>query len=1394
MPDSVAPPPTSGANHQEFSIVESIQASPIRAGRYEVHGVMGEGGMATVRRARDLTSDASIALKCLHAPDADKPDRALRARVLFEREYHVLSQLAHPRVVRVHDYHVDEQGPFYTMELLDGGDLHTLAPVDWRRACALIRDVCSVVALLHSRRLIHRDLSPRNVRCTADGRAKLIDLGAVIPMGPVKQVVGTASICAPEVLGLEALDARSDLYSLGATLYYALTGRHAYPARDFNHVRKLWGEPIAPPSAIAHDVPAELDALVMSLLSLDLDARPAHAAEVLERLSGIAGLPNDEQLHVSHAYLISPTLVGREASLGRVRKKLGRALERRGSSTLVLGEQGVGRSRFAAASVLEGKLLGFVALRADSIDGQRGDYGGVRALAAQLLDNLPEASLEAARPLAAVLAHAVPELLKRMPEIVLETFADPQLKRPRIQQALREWLIAVSRHKPLLIAIDDVDRVDEPTSALAALLAREIGKHRVTLLATARSTGAQPMFGAMKMLHDTSTKLALEPLEAGDVADLVRSLFGQTQHLEPLAQRMFEVAGGNPCDVMALAQQLLDRNVVRYEAGSWLIPARLGEQELPRTLSLAQRARVEALGTLALQLTRTLAYAPELKIGFDEGQLLLGGIDPSGMIRALDELLVSGILLASAGRFELAQKSYVELLKQGVSSEAERAIRRALATLFEARGDQFRLAQELMRSGDEQRGVDVLLDHARASQVVTDGDSDAYQRLLRELPADWFATYARAIELCRASGRPRVDVHTLFGRMASFSPGGNGDCIAGRSLLAQLKHDAGIDIYLSLEPAMDPLERLKKSFELAAQRHLAMPEIERVLEPAAALRPLAQACILICGWVATRLDVDLWSELPPLQQLEPLSPALGVVHLLNEGVGKRITARYEQARALYGAVLARLDQPDRAGLDETYRLYAKRGVTVGLGMIEAPMGLPSALERVRALKGSALHEINAAQIEMLYRLWQGDARGAEEAKQRADVLRLQNSGRSLFEGGHLMAEITAYAASDDLLRVKQTLDGIALMASNLPAWVPILRYARGEYQRIRGNHGEALAELTGALELTAPGRHQMWCDIAGAQVRVLEALGRSDEACELGARLARDAEAAGLHFAQNPLKLALACALASADDHIGGATLASEVVDDLRALGTTGLHLGLAYEARARVALRAGDREAYVAAASRCGEIFRSVGNRALVAKHERLLQEGRSESAAALTAGSAALLSSLATATHMTTALSSCPGPRERARLGLDLLIVRSGAVGGFLFAIEPSGPVLVAQAGLEEPPLGLTHAVAEHLKLDRESSDSTASDAPTNIEPVTSITSLTAFAPFAAEGRELRPCLVGHLTDNGYEITGLALLVTHASRSYVSPVEIASHLSRSWFDAGDVTSIGAWLTAQVG
>jgi tRNA A-37 threonylcarbamoyl transferase component Bud32 len=545
---------------------KQVEHPELIVNRYRVEGSLGRGGMAVVYKVHDSSTDRHLALKQLIARDEGESQK--RNLKLFEREFQTLCHLAHPRVVGVYDYGLDDHGPFYTMELLDGGDLRALSPMDWKEACRLMLDVCSVLSLLHSRRLVHRDLSHRNVRCTSDGLAKVIDFGAMVPVGPCRHAVGTPAFVAPEVLNLQSLDGRADLYSLGATLYYTLTGRQAYPARNFEQVRERWRMKPPAPSELVPGIPQALDRLVISLLSIDLAARPANAAEVMERLSAIADLNIDEQLVVSHAYLSAPDLVGREWALMRLRKKLRRARRGRGNTLIVRGASGVGRSRFIDACVLRGKLTGATVVRADAADARAGDWGVVRALAKQLLQAAPEEAFEAAKPRVGILGHILPELLDAYEGASLQSFDRGVDLRARLQVELREWFFQVSRQRYLLVAVDDIHRIDEPSAAFIAFLSHAAAEHPLVVCVSAETNAPTSCEGALKLLSDVGTKLGLKNLNVEQIEQLLGSVFGRVPNLQLVAHRIHAISQGNPRDAMQLAQHLVDRKVVTYQAGA----------------------------------------------------------------------------------------------------------------------------------------------------------------------------------------------------------------------------------------------------------------------------------------------------------------------------------------------------------------------------------------------------------------------------------------------------------------------------------------------------------------------------------------------------------------------------------------------------------------------------------------------------------------------------------------------------------------------------------------------------------------------------------------------------------------------------------------------------------
>jgi tetratricopeptide (TPR) repeat protein len=313
------------------------------ADRYRVEALLGQGGMGAVYAAVDTTSGKRIAIKTIRHSASSK------VLELFKREFHTLHGLRHPNIIEVYDYGSDSDGPFYTMELLEGGDLGHAAPLSWRQVCSYLRQVATLLGLLHARRLLHRDVTPRNLWVLPDGRLKLIDFGALCPFGIPTEVVGTPPFIAPEWLFDRAaavrVDQRADLYALGALGYWLLTSVHAYPARTMNDLPRAWGREPAPPSSLAklvedralEPIPTELDALILSLVRSDPAARPATTELLIDRIDAIAGPTTESTDHAVRGYVRSKVFVGRR----REQQLIAASLER-GEGGAIAVEAGPG--------------------------------------------------------------------------------------------------------------------------------------------------------------------------------------------------------------------------------------------------------------------------------------------------------------------------------------------------------------------------------------------------------------------------------------------------------------------------------------------------------------------------------------------------------------------------------------------------------------------------------------------------------------------------------------------------------------------------------------------------------------------------------------------------------------------------------------------------------------------------------------------------------------------------------------------------------------------------------------------------------------------------------------------------------------------------------------------
>lgn len=265
------------------------------AGRYVLRAVLGRGGSATVYEALDELTGASVALKVL---DPEPPHReADRARML--REVRLTASIGHPAIVRVLDGGPLDDGCVYlAMERLAGRTLsERLEDCFWLpldEAIAIARQLLDALEAAHAAGVVHRDVKPSNVFLSSGGarpRVKLIDFGIGVdlgdPRGRVTEpdvVVGTVGYLAPEQLFGDDPSVRSDLYSVGATVYEMLAGRRPLDVAggDVRTVLSAMARPIEPLAALRPAIPAALAEGVMRALSPRPDERHASCRAMRE--------------------------------------------------------------------------------------------------------------------------------------------------------------------------------------------------------------------------------------------------------------------------------------------------------------------------------------------------------------------------------------------------------------------------------------------------------------------------------------------------------------------------------------------------------------------------------------------------------------------------------------------------------------------------------------------------------------------------------------------------------------------------------------------------------------------------------------------------------------------------------------------------------------------------------------------------------------------------------------------------------------------------------------------------------------------------------------------------------------------------------------------------------
>lgn len=260
--------------------------------RYRIDKSLASGGAGIVYCALDTTLNRQVALKELFDDVAQDPEQAAR----FKIEAQALAAFNHPNIVPVYDM-FEECGHFWlVMELLTGGDLSTRIKkegiIDTQSSLKLIRGIASGLHYAHLEGFVHRDIKPENILFAADGGFRLTDFGiAKTQESNIKTqqgiILGSPGYMSPEQASGEALDLRSDIYSLGITLYQMVTGKIPFEGETSQVLIKHITQPPESPRLRNPEITHDVDNLIMKMLEKSADKRFKDCQELIMAIDKI---------------------------------------------------------------------------------------------------------------------------------------------------------------------------------------------------------------------------------------------------------------------------------------------------------------------------------------------------------------------------------------------------------------------------------------------------------------------------------------------------------------------------------------------------------------------------------------------------------------------------------------------------------------------------------------------------------------------------------------------------------------------------------------------------------------------------------------------------------------------------------------------------------------------------------------------------------------------------------------------------------------------------------------------------------------------------------------------------------------------------------------------------
>jgi serine/threonine protein kinase/tetratricopeptide (TPR) repeat protein len=621
--------------------------------RFRLLEQLGVGGMGAVYRAYDRELGQELALKQLHSLSS-------RDRNHLKAEFRALAGIVHPNLVNLYELFVDEHVCFFTMELVRGVDFVQHAreaaaagPADvaiCNRVIDAARQLALALAALHDGGKLHRDVKPSNVLVTPAGRVVLVDFGLTAPLegsadsnSVAEGFAGTVPYMAPEQVWGEKLGPAADWYAFGVTLFEALLGRLPLSGPPLEVA--LRKREFVAASLVAEGVPIvpAFDQLIVSLLDPQATRRPS-ASQVIACLGGDVG--DRSRASAPPPGQSERFIVGREPEL----ETLVRAFEAVSAGFTrvvhVTGSSGIGKStllrefqrRIEArdrALILRSRCHPQETVAFNAVDGLMDDLS--RRLPRLPVSIVPALSEEQSASLLKIFP-VLSQCGLGVPGDDRKLTVDGQSSRKNAITGLRELLTAVSRHRPLVLVLDDVQWADRDSGILLRELLRAPSDAALLVLLgyRAEDRASSACLGVLDAaaLEDAAPPepltLALAPLDSDQSLELVERRLAQGRCDRALVEPLIVASGGSPFLLCEVANYLNSRNETAPEGLD------LGAMLELRTRGLPPEARdvLEVLSVAGAPLGQAVALRAA-GLGVDD-RALITNLERLSIVRTTD--------------------------------------------------------------------------------------------------------------------------------------------------------------------------------------------------------------------------------------------------------------------------------------------------------------------------------------------------------------------------------------------------------------------------------------------------------------------------------------------------------------------------------------------------------------------------------------------------------------------------------------------------------------------------------------------------------------------------------------------------------------------------------------